>query len=164
MYKILLPQSRILKPYSQGNLDPLCGLYSTINAISLAIYKEKKITKRHATELLDTGFEYFSRRRGKLLSVCTYGMGKSRRLKLIEHLFDYVLKEWNVRLALISFVQTGEDSLQKDFYAFIEMVLINGNPVCIELSGFHEHFTVISGLSPNYIDLFDSDRLKRILF
>ena len=81
---------------------------------------------------------------------------------MIEHLFDYVLKEWNVRLELISFVQTDEDSLQKDFYAFIEMVLINGNPVCIELSGFHEHFTVISGLSPNYIDLFDSDRLKRI--
>jgi len=162
MNKIYLPQSRILKPYKQGNLDPLCGLYSTINAINLAIYEEKKLTKRHARELMEAGFDYFGRRKGKLLSVCTYGMGKSRRLKLIQHLLEYVFEEWGVRLELISFVQSEEASLQEDFYTFIKMVLISGNPVSVDLSGEHEHFTVISGLSSRYIELFDSDGLKRL--
>ena len=162
MNKIFLPQSRILKPYKQGDLDPLCGLYATINAIRLAIYEEKKLTKRHARELMEAGFNYFGGRKGKLLSVCTHGMGKSRRLKLIQHLFEYVLEEWGVQLELISFVQIEEESLKKGFYTFLETVLTSGNPVTVDLSGEHEHFTVISGLTSTYIELFDSDGLKRL--
>ena len=32
-----MPRSSRLKPYRQGQLDGLCGIYATINAIRLAL-------------------------------------------------------------------------------------------------------------------------------
>ena len=120
------------------------------------------MSKRQARYLTEEGLDFLGRRKLRLLSVLSYGMGKSRRLKLAEHLIDYVHMEWGIELELISFESVDTDSLEQDIYSFIEMVLISGNPVCIELKGTLKHFTVISGLSDDHIELFDSDGLTRI--
>ena len=163
MKKISLVQAKVLKPYLQGDLDALCGLYSSINAIRLAIYHEKRLTKRHAKELMEEGLDYLGRRKLRLLSVCSYGMGKTRRLKLIQRLFNYILMEWDIELEMIPFFVNDSDRLEAQFIEFIRQQLTIGNPVCMKMKGDHNHYSVITGLSSNYIELFDSDGLNKLI-
>jgi len=162
MEKISLVQAKVLKPYLQGDLDALCGLYSSINAIRLAIYHEKRLTKRHAKELMEEGLDYLGRRRLRLLSVFAYGMGKTRRLKLIQRLFTYILLEWDIELEMIPFFAEESDRLEEEFIDFIHQQLTIGNPICIKMKGAHSHYSVITGLCSKYIELFDSDGLNKL--
>ena len=162
MNTIRLVQAKVLKPYLQGDLDALCGLYSSINAIRLAIYDEKKLTKRHARDLMEEGLDYLGRRKLRLLSICAYGMGKTRRLKLIQYLFKYILMEWDIELEIIPFIPDESDRLEASFIEFIRQQLTIGNPVCIKMKGAHNHYSVITGLSSKYIELFDSDGLNKL--
>ena len=162
MNTIRLVQAKVLKPYLQGDLDALCGLYSSINAIRLAIYDEKKLTKRDARYLMEEGIDYLGRNKLRLLSIFAYGMGKTRRLKLIQHLFKYILLEWDIELEMIPFFTDDSDRLDAEFIKFIHQQLTIGNPVFIKMKGAHNHYAVITGLCSNYIELFDSDGLYKL--
>lgn len=162
MDKISLVQAKELKPFIQGDLDSLCGIYSSINAIRLAIYNEKKLTKRQARGLMEEALFYLGRQRLRLLSVCAYGMSKSRRNKLIHRLFKYILREWDIQMVLLPFFYDNSEDLEAEFIEFIRHHLTLGNPICIKMKGAHNHFSVITGISSTYIELFDSDGLNKL--
>ena len=63
---------------------------------------------------------------------------------------------------MIPFFAQEADRLEEEFIDFIHQQLTIGNPVCIKMKGTHNHYSVITGLSSNYIELFDSDRLDKL--
>ena len=58
MDKFIIPHANIVKPYKQGQLDTLCGLYSAINAIRLAAHPQTDLTRHLAQIMMVEGLEY----------------------------------------------------------------------------------------------------------
>ena len=70
--------------------------------------------------------------------------------------------EWDIELEIIPFIPDESDRLEASFIEFIRQQLTIGNPVCIKMKGAHNHYSVITGLSSKYIELFDSDGLNKL--
>ncbi|PHS28228.1 MAG: hypothetical protein COA84_01590 [Robiginitomaculum sp.] len=147
---ILIKAANTLKPYRQGQLDSLCGLYATVNALCLAAAQQTPLTTRHENLLADTGFAFLERKK-KMHRAVTEGMGDVLRVKLAKHLITHanthLSQTWQMR----------ELGIMPDNYVqTIENEIIAQRPVCITLNGAMDHFTVICGFSQTQYHLFDS--------
>jgi hypothetical protein len=152
----ILQVARSLVPYRQGELDGLCGLYATINALRLASSPAHPMPLRHAHALADIGFAYLNKRK-KLQRAVSEGMGSRLRMKLARHLITHANT-----LSLQTY-QMRELDIAPDTYAqTIEAEIMAQRPVCTTLNGALDHFTVICGFSQTQYHLFDSDGLSRV--
>ena len=162
MEKYIIPQAKAVKPFRQGQLDTLCGLYSAINAIRLASYPKKHLTKYHARIMMEEGLDYLAKRQTRLLCALTDGMSNKLRLALTRHLVKFVNDEWDVGLELINPEIDKAGNLRLIITSFIESNVKAHRPVCININGHHKHYTVIVGYNPRSYMLHDSDGLKSI--
>lgn len=163
MDRYTIPHAKTLKPYKQGQLDTLCGLYSAINAIRLAAYPKKKLTKTHARQLMVEGIEYLNTRSNRLSSSLTCGMSDMRRLTLTKHLLRFVNEKWGVSLELQKPAIDKAKNPRAIVIEFIEHYVSMRSSVCIYLNGHHNHYTVISGFNSHSFYLYDSDALNSIV-
>lgn len=74
-------------PYRQSDLDSLCGLYATVNALRVALAPTRALKRREAQELFVAGLAYLNRAStlhkfsaaGSLPPPCTGWPGTFRR-------------------------------------------------------------------------------------
>lgn len=158
MKTLYLPQSKHIEPYKQGQLDSLCGLYSAINAIRLAAYPQKPLTKKHAKCLFQAGVSYLNRKEGRLAMIMTEGMSDKRWRKLMRHLVKVANDDFRLKIQITRF--KGIPSALEDF---VDERLARREIICISLEGRLDHFSIISGMSEKRYVMFDSDRTKWLL-
>jgi len=162
MDKFIIPHADIVKPYRQGQLDTLCGLYSAINAIRLTAYPQKVLTKYHAQIMMEEGLEYLGQRESRILSALSYGMGHNLKQVLTMHLIHFAAEEWSIKIEMVKPYLKKSDNPRPIIMSFIEDSIKAGNPVGINIKGHHKHYTIISGYSQQTFRLYDSDGLTSI--
>ena len=138
---------RALLPFEQGGLDALCGIYSLVNADKIV-----KGTTDHA-ELFHLIIHHLASK-DKLADTLVNGM----LLKDVKAIVAEILEnrwEWGIRFAGV-----GTPNL-KDFWKEMHDFLLGGKnrAIIICLSGIHDHWTVVKGITKDRLVLHDSGGL-----
>lgn len=141
--------------WHQGSLDGLCGLYSTINAVSSLI----ALTEDDCTELFRLALEHLDSRTN-LKKTILEGM----RLPMVKEIcnqYKPLIKEWGYNLEVCAICAdagniTGVASSIRNW--------VNGDMQCVivGLGGKINHWTCITKPFVKAIRFSDSDRIKRL--
>ncbi|HEX8414975.1 MAG TPA: hypothetical protein VF637_13975 [Sphingomicrobium sp.] len=153
--------SRQLVPMRQGNLDGLCGLYATINAVQLALYPNRLLKRAELVQLFDAGLQVLRKARA-LSTVMIHGMHGPLWAKVSAAVVAKaaVLKGCQLKLSCISL------SASADEFTMIRQVRHNvsrGRPVLLCVEGRLNHWTVVSRFSKTRLTLFDSSNHSWLL-
>lgn len=144
-----------LKPYKQGNLDNLCGIYSSENAVLKSTDGLAKFTKKQVKGWFQEIIADLSKHR-KLLAVHKEGS----EVELVEN--------------YLGIIQSQLDSIKLSYYkpfndktrtttAIKKISTISKQPntaVIIGIQGLHDHWSVIDRITADRIYLKDSDGLR----
>ena len=149
----LAEASRVLKPYEQGSLDGLCGIYSVVNAIQLVIYPER-LTRGAATTLIEAGFIELQRMR-KLHTTLVSGMYLPTWRKAAAAMVARANPLLGTTLLLEPVVLKRGSTVDRAV-RHIRHALWRGRPVLVQLDGALDHWTVVARYSRTRLSLVDS--------
>lgn len=141
-----------LQPLAQGELDGLCGLYSVINAVRLALQPYAPVSERQTERMFRIGADWLAAH-ALLDDAVSWGMaqGPWRRMAAA------VLASASRRGLQLSLQPLLRDGRQRDAaFASIAAAIAQQQPVLVMLHEQLHHFTVISGIGPARLTLFDS--------
>lgn len=139
-----------LKPYLQGDVNNLCGLYSAINSVRLVIYPSKI-----KPELLSRCIAVLSQKKkaGDFIGKGTYSSD-----------IAYLLKELLVREYAIRFTKPFKKAVDLETYwSKLKRFLHQHSNRAVIMLYYTEHaghWTVIREITDNELILFDSKRTK----
>lgn len=144
-----------IAPLLQGDLDSLCGIYAIINALRLAA-RATPMTKSVEKDLSYRGVRILLERE-ILGSTLRNGLGTKKFRRLSRHIVKKAsqLTGLEFRMNRFSGVHTGPEE-------FLRNELLAGRPTCLRITGSIDHYTVVSGITPTKLILFDSDGLSWI--
>ena len=91
------PSKRRVKPYAQGDLDSMCGIYAIINAFR-ALCRE--ITWEISTHLFEHLVSCLNRHAKQALFPIIFGTGTSLMRKLLGEAQSYLKKRLKIELAI----------------------------------------------------------------
>jgi hypothetical protein len=143
------------KPHYQGALDGLCGVYATVNAITLLLGSSKS-----ADHLFRSLCIYLDRR-GELGRILTEGSWFRQFCRIVDTASEWLLTHHDqhltrrvasrhARVELDTFWSTLSDHLEE-----------NGpGSVLLGMSGVYDHWTCVHRITDGRIFLFDSSRIK----
>lgn len=143
-----------LEPYLQGQLDGLCALYASINALRMALADHAPLTDRRCKDLFAAGINFLHRKDGLHIAATT-GMGSKRRLALVRHLAKHVSTMTSCQV-VVEQADHASWSTIDDAFCWIDESLAAGKPVLIALLGALDHYTVIAGSTAATLRLADS--------
>lgn len=150
--KIELAARHKLKPYAQGSLDGLCTIYAIVNALRLALADQSPLSKSQCKDLFAAGAELLDRNTGFVIAA-TIGVRTKPRLALARHLAKLAsTTDW------IATVERPDHSTWRsidDVLAWIAASLLDEAPVILTILGGLNHLTVVSGITPGTLQLFD---------
>ena len=145
------------KPYRQGDLDGLCGLYSTVNAFR-ALCPE--LDDEAVSVLFATLIGHLPKVGADPALVVTGGVGRGELQRLIIKARTYMLEELDIALKVTRLPK----GLRRD--GDLDMVwgtlAKRLSPTCVAilgLGGRHSHWTVATGATRQQIRLYDSSRM-----
>lgn len=147
---------RQLAPYMQGELDSLCGLYSIINAIRLVLQPIAPVSSAKSSQLFEAGIEFL--RQHDCLDPALVNGINIRRWKLLAAL---LAEQASTAKYSIAVETTKRRMPARAIMRCIDDSIANGSPVLLHLGRRYQHYTVIAGMTPHSIMLFDSWRLAR---
>lgn len=143
------------KPYEQGELDGLCGVYAAVNALALLVARGKPLAKSYCTELFHQGIGIVAKDIA-LQEVITTGIEPELWIKVVQGLAAQVASDVELGIAA---VQPFADRPQVRFAELrqrIEAALDRDALVLVLLKGVHDHYTVVSSHSDTRFILYDS--------
>lgn len=148
-----------LTPYKQGQLDPLCGLYSTINAVRWAL-GPKQLTKAQSKWLFSQLLMYVARSRERR-PILAEGMSSEEILDVLK----YAGRELPHILGSSMRLKTKVRRVgSKHFYAAASYACGELSAVILDISKPSEHWSVLRACQGDRIILFDSDGMAPIKF
>lgn len=151
---------RSVRPFRQGDLDSLCGVYAVINATRLLC---PEISHADVAALFGTLIGALSRRRIRLTDAVAYGLNirTVRALALVA--CEYINNEFEIRLRTRRPHKPRHASRMHRFWRTLQAELSKGNVVIVGLSGHLAHWTVAYRITDKSVRLADSDGLKVLL-
>ncbi|RSV12328.1 hypothetical protein CA235_17320 [Sphingomonas sp. ABOLF] len=149
------------KPYRQGDLDGLCGIYAVVNALLLLTAKAAPWTRTYSRSLFRRGVAMINAK-GDLDAVILDGMAPERWFKLVEALAEQVASDLRLDIH-VDRLETGSASIRFPLVQeAIEAALARDALVLVLLDGVHQHYTVIASHTPQQFLLYDSLGLRRL--
>lgn len=140
-----------MKPYEQGALDSLCGVYSLINATRFV----SGTSNDECDELFGKVIHYLEEQE-ILASVLYEGIFLDRVMKIAAN----VLSE---RLPVRKRPFKGTDpSLEEFWQAVNSFVDCSNQVVLLGIGGKHDHWTLVTGATDKEFKLYDSVGLSRL--
>lgn len=139
-----------LNPFQQGQLDALCGIYCTLNALQIAAYPVRPLGLSKARTLFASAVSMM-RKHHSHLNPLTHGMANERMVWLAHH----ITKSASTKRT--RFVAEACDC--DDISGWIEQSLNSGAPVVACLTDW-AHFSVIIDMTPDGLVLFDSQGMS----
>jgi hypothetical protein len=138
-----------MKPYEQGGLDGLCGVYSIINASNII----NNLTDDDCEELFKEILVYLDREKS-LSRILTEGLNINVLGEILKN-----IKSLNFNRAM-PFKGSPETSLS-DFWEGIQEFLTQPNrAVLLGMAGQYDHWSIIKSISDKRINFCDSDGIK----
>src|SRR5664280_683186 len=134
------PSKRRVKPYSQGDLDGMCGIYAIINAFR-ALCRE--ITWEISTQLFQHLVSRLSRHAKKALSPIIFGTPTSLMRKLLGEAQSYLKRKLKIELRI---EPKGRELKSKSLEAAWERlsaIVDEATVLILPLSGRWNHWTVL---------------------
>ena len=158
---MIIPAAIKLTPLRQGDSDSLCGLYSIINGIRLALHPKVKLTRTQVRSLFVHGLEALSRSK-RLPAVLASGISETAWMRLCDNVIDHAshLTGHSVRRSYVLRGIQGLDS--RGALSLLRRELRNGRPLVLLLWGAYDHCSVAVGYSASRLVLFDSHNLRWI--
>lgn len=149
----------LLSPFLQGDLDNLCGLYSIVNGIRLAL-APKELSKAHSRSLFKKGMQFLEDEEcGDIVRI---GLDAKSWHRVARHMFDHLdergLADFKCGKAAFRKLPTEINSAA----AMIDSAIGRCIPVAIELKKAWNHYTVVTGIDEEGWVLFDSYGYKRV--
>jgi hypothetical protein len=142
-----------IEPFQQGGLDGLCGLYSAINVLRLALHDSEPLNKAAAKYLLALGAAYLDRKH-TLSSALADGMQVRRWHGLVRYLAKHVATQATT-IEIERPIMEGKPTIT-DVFDGIVASLAQNKPVLINLAGALNHFSIVAASTPTTLQLFDS--------
>lgn len=153
------PGAKRIKPYQQGRLDSLCGLYAVINAARLVYAESSPLSGQRCKRLFAEGMDFLTIKKGNR-DAPHWGMTVGRQRKLAKALLTGEALAGLPKLrhgpALPPISDIG------DLRSSIETAIAGGDVFLACFHGRISHHTVIVGQTPTRVLLFDSDGMKYI--
>ena len=149
-----IPARRLIKPYRQGELDALCGLYSALNALCLALYGCSTLSRPVVDYLFELGADYLDCKRGAGTAMAS-GVETRRWHALTRKLADRLSSP--PFMVDVERAELGATPTMSDVFDWIATSITEEKPVLICFEGGIEHFSVVAGITASTLQLFDSD-------
>lgn len=157
--RVLIPAAAQLRPYTQGEVSSLCGLYALLNAIQLALWPQQKLTHGQLKKLFVHGVEHLNNV-GILTSVLRCGIEEHAWLKLCVTLIQHAHQLTGIKLRCKFFLRSVDQLTGRRALAAIKLQLRMGRPVLVTLLDGYDHVTVVVGYDHTKLILFDSSGFK----
>jgi len=165
-FKIEMPlgrggkRQRARRPYRQGDLDGLCGVYSVINAL-------RAVCPELTTELSSRLFKQLMRclrgRAKEPLDKVSAGLGRQTLGRLLKVAMAFVGRKLRVTVKARRLPKPVRATYRLDrLWRELTEVL---SPTCVAiigLAGRTSHWTVATRIGPKHLFLLDSGNMKRV--
>lgn len=139
-----------LTPFRQGQLDALCGIYCTLNALQIAAHPVQPLGLSKARSLFTSAVSMMRKHHSNLNPV-TQGMANERMIWLAHHMAK------SASTKRMQFVAEACDC--EDVRLWVEQSLSAGAPVVTCLTDW-AHFSVIVNMTSSGLVLFDSQDMS----
>ncbi len=159
--RVTLAGVALCSPYEQGDLDNLCGVYAALNAICLVAAPTNPLSRAQAQVVFQAGIADLVRRDG-LEETIENGMQRRRQQAVTRRMVAKAAVLTGMRLVARRVFASASKPSCEDIVGAMRSRLAAGSPLIIELRGVHNHYSVVAGLTPGRLRLFDSDGLKWI--
>jgi len=149
---------RQLKPYRQGRLDGLCGVYALINALRLLCPRlDEDACERAFCALI----EAHARHAASPLTVIQGGLSRRELLRLIGVWQRFGAREFGITVT-VSQLTVSEPSL-RGLWRGLCRALDGRSVAIVGLDGVERHWTVAHATTPRTLQVTDSSGLRAIL-
>ena len=150
----------IARPYSQGDLDGLCGVYAIVNAVA---HLCPTIKSADSERLFAAILRALRAQSGPRTSFVTAGIELPQVLCLMEIAFKHVKRRHGITLVARLVPKPiakrwGIDTMWQHLAKRFDERCV----AILGLGGRHDHWTLAAGITPRQIKLKDSDGLHRL--
>ena len=151
-----------LKPFHQGRLDGLCGVYCVINAARVAIWPAQRLSFNSCTHLFGRLTAELDAR-SKLCEVMAGGSRPATVSTLLRETDRWLDAAYRTRLRYLRPFNRRLPASAAVLVAVLSRHLSAAHTSAIVgLTGSIDHWTVVKAIRPRTIVLFDSDNMKRL--
>ena len=152
------PDRRLPRPFRQGDLDGLCGVYSIVNAIRVLCPE----LDQAAAEWLFTHLMHALPEVGAEPEVAvTNGIERRHLARLIRCAIRYMTSEYEIGLTVSRLPKNLRQSTDlQELWAWLAERISPTSVAILGLGGRHDHWTVAIDVTAQQIRLFDSGEIK----
>jgi len=150
---------RRVKPYAQGDLDSMCGIYAIINAFR-ALCRE--ITWEISTHLFQRLVSCLNRHTKQAHFPIIFGTGRSLMRKLLGEAQSYLKKRLKIELSI---KPKGRELKSKSLEAAwqrLSAIVDETTVLILPLSGRWDHWTVLYDINARKMRLADSSHRREL--
>ncbi len=153
--------ARRLKPYRQGRLDGLCGVYALINALRLLCPRlDEDACERAFCTLIRARARQTASPSASPLTVISGGLSRRELLRLIGSWQRFAAKELGVILT-VSRLKVPEPTL-RGIWRGLSRALDGKSVVILGLDGAERHWTIVYAATERTLRVTDSSGLRMI--
>jgi hypothetical protein len=150
------------RPFQQGHLDGLCGIYALINTIRLATADQLDLSNSEWMEVFGCLLAQADRHTGAT-NLVTGGIGTRRLIALTRCAIDHIASHHGIELTMSRpLIDLHKPSRRRLIAKLRPLVRRPGSAVLIGLGGHLNHWTVVRSIGDRSLCLFDSSGLHRI--
>ena len=150
-----------LKPYRQGDLDGLCGLYAVVNALRLATAGER-LTK-YTWRLIFAALAVATDNQVGVANALTWGIDRNRLIKILKEANITIAEETGLQISVRRPLRRHSKIGLADLLGELQELLAQPRAaLLIALSGAVEHWTVLHSVEPERLVLWDSGGMQWI--
>ncbi len=145
------------RPYRQGDLDGLCGLYSTVNAMRVLC---PEVDNEAAGALFAALMQGLNGAGAAAEDVVTGGVCRDQLARIVRQAIAHMADEHEIRLTLTRLPKVLRK--RTDLPGLWGWLGKKVSPSCVALIGLagrHSHWTVAVAVTPQQIRLFDSSHM-----
>ena len=147
--------AKTLKPFRQGDLDGLCGLYAVVNAVRLVVHPYRVLRRQEARQLFECGLATLSHHRTLRWSI-TNGITHRVSARLCADVVAEAAKLTGLDLYALPIIGPEVAQERVQTIRLIKRAVRRGSPVLVALMDSYNHASVIAGFSRTRLTLFDS--------
>jgi hypothetical protein len=150
------------RPFQQGNLDGLCGIYALINAIRLTTADHLNLSKDEWTGIFACLLTEADAHTGAT-NLVTGGIGLGRMMPLARHAIDHIASNHGMELTMSRpLIDLHKPSHRKLVAELRRLVKGPASAILIGIGGHLDHWSVLRSVGDHTLGLFDSGGLRRI--
>ena len=158
--RFILPAAAALTPFQQGHASNLCGLYSSLNGLQLALWPEYRLTRGRVAKLVQHALDVSPKPIDYLMR---HGIEDEDWIAWVIELTKYA-SHLSGRSIQPQFLLRGKRATSSQAgLRTIQRAIRNGQPVMVTIWGAYNHATVIAGYTHDRLLLFDSSGFQSIM-